>query len=401
MAKIKNKFIIFVILIIIWIISYGIFIKIFNDNIDRWSYVVLLNWQAKLNQNFISLNNKELIIVWDTVRTIWNSSLAVLEWWDGSVTRLWWDTLVEIKELDISDNLSNINIWFELFNWKTWSTVISFLWEGSYFKEYFRDSEAAVRGTIFNIDLNNDYLSVIDHNIKLITSSWELISIDENRPLDISSFKFISLEKFIQSFKDKDWEKLNLTFDLQLFNWLKNQIHNNLDELLKFKDFNIKDSLSHNENRAEIYNKLLEDYQKLNFIKPTDWELFITKLQLKDALIKVADDDNKEWLINSILFDFKDIISTKDYNSLETLLPMLVENKDIIWDINFEDYFNNWILPNEVKSKIANYFGNLKNFFWEKFNDVENIDIIDEVKNVNDKANEFIQEGLDDLFINE
>ena len=125
MTKIKNKFIIFIILIIIWIIWFWIFSSFYNKNVDRDSYVILLNWKAVLNNNILSLDEKEKLSIWDTIRTIWEDALAILEWWDWSVTRLWWDTSIEINELFVSNDLWKLNISFELINWKTWSNVIS------------------------------------------------------------------------------------------------------------------------------------------------------------------------------------------------------------------------------------------------------------------------------------
>jgi len=128
MQKIKNKFIIFIILIIVSIVWFWIINSFSDKKINRDSYVLLINWNATLNSVPLKKETRKLLTVWDTVRTIWNSALAVLEWWDGSVTRLWWNSSVKIDDLYLSDNLDTINISFELLKWKSWSTVISFLW---------------------------------------------------------------------------------------------------------------------------------------------------------------------------------------------------------------------------------------------------------------------------------
>ena len=126
MLKIKNKFIIFVISVLVSILTIGIF-TLFTNTVDRTSYAILLKWDAKYNENFLSIDEKQSLNQWDKLKTIWNNSMLVVEWWDWSITRLWWNTSIEIKNLDISDNLENINVWVELFSWKTWSNIVSFL----------------------------------------------------------------------------------------------------------------------------------------------------------------------------------------------------------------------------------------------------------------------------------
>lgn len=395
-SGIKNKFIIFVILIIIVIIWIWIFKSYVENNINRDSYVVLIKGQAMLNKNILQIDTREKLIIWDTIRTIWNNALAILEWGDGSVTRLWWNSSVKIDELSISNDLWKLNISFELLSWKSWSNVVSFLGEWSYFKEYFRDSEAAIRWTIFNVDLNNNYLYVIDHKLNLTTTDWKDIIVDQKKPLNLLDFNFISLEKFLQSFKDKWWASLNNKIDVEFFDWLKSQIQNNLDELLYINDIDYKEILSNSEDREELYNKLLEDYQQFNFVKPTDTALFETKLELKNALIKLANPVNKNILIENTLYDFRDIINLKDYTNIDNVLQILSENKDLLKDININEYIETKILPDEIKNLLFNKFSDLKNVLSEQFNIIKNNKI--DIWSIEKKANQVIQDGLNTLF---
>ena len=41
------------------------------------------------------------------------------------------------------------------------------------------DTEAAVRWTIFNLDLTKEYLYVVDHSVKLTNSEWEEYIVNE------------------------------------------------------------------------------------------------------------------------------------------------------------------------------------------------------------------------------
>ncbi len=186
MFKIKNKFIIFFIFIFLWIVLTSIITAFLNKKNNTDSYVVLIKWSATLNSELLKVDSKEKLSIWDTVRTIWENALAVLEWWDGSVTRIWWNSSVKVEELYVSSDIWTINIGFKLLSWKSWSNVVSFLWEDSYFKEYFRDSEAAARGTVFSLDLNNNYLQVIDHRVTINTLEKSVI-IDENKPFNINT----------------------------------------------------------------------------------------------------------------------------------------------------------------------------------------------------------------------
>lgn len=392
MFKIKNKFIIFIIILFLGVILALIFNSFFYKKINTNSYVVLIKWQATLNKELLEIDNKQKLNVWDTVRTIWKSALAVLEWWDGSVTRLWWDSSIKIDELHITNDLWQINIWFELLSWKSWSNVISFLWENSYFKEYFRDSEAAARWTIFNLDLNNDYLYVTDHKVTL-TSSGETIVVDENKPFNIKTLNFIALEKFIKELKDDAWESLNNKIDKEYFIWLKEQLNNEIIELNKFKETNIEPILKDQKAREELYNQLLTKYQKLNFVKSEDYELFKTKLELKDKLIKLADEKDKNILVENTLYDFKDALKKWEYTNLNAIITTLYNNKNIIWEIDFKEYFKWNIIPEELKNVLKNNLEGLKNIFWKTFTDWINIGI--DFNDIRDKWDSIIQGTLD------
>jgi hypothetical protein len=61
--------------------------------------------------------------------------------------------------------------------------------------------------------------------------------------------------------------------------------------------------------RKEIYNKILTEYQKFNFIKSSNSDLFKLKIELKDKLINLADTKNKDVLLSSLLVDFKDTVN--------------------------------------------------------------------------------------------
>ncbi|MDD2871924.1 MAG: FecR domain-containing protein [Candidatus Gracilibacteria bacterium] len=397
MLKIKNKFIIFIITIILGIVVGLIYNS--QDKKDLESYVVLMKGQAFLNDEQLKVQDRNKLAVGDMVKTVTNDSLAVLEWGDGSVTRLGGNSSIEINEMHISNDLTSMNISFNLLSGKTWSNVVSFFGEGSYFKENFRDTEAAVRGTIFDVDLNKDYLYVVDHKVQLTNGSGDVIEVTENNPINLQNFSFIGLERFIKSFKDVDWEQSNLSLDNQFVVALRSRLDKDIKNISKYRDLDINSYLNDSEKKQELYNELLSNYQKLNFVKSDDIEFFNAKLELKDKLLQLSDESNKSILVNSTLYDFKEMLDAKRYESTDLLLGILSKNSDKLNDIDLKSYFEKVSIPDEIKQKISDKFSNLNDFFMNTFDTFKSVNVgIDDIKNLNDKAKGLIHEGLDSLF---
>ena len=418
MLKIKNKFIIFIIALLVLIISFWILKSYFDYKSGNDSFALLINWEATINNGKLPLNTKTKLYLWDNIKTIGEDTFLVLEWWDGSMTRLWWNTSVKIEELYVSNNNWIINISFSLLNWKTWSNIVSFLWEWSHFKEFFRDNEAAVRWTIFNVDLDNNYLNVIDHKVTLTKIDWEKLVINENKILDISNFSFLSLEDFIKLFRNFDWEKSNKLIDKEIYAWLKEQLYKDLEDINKFKDIDLENIISNVNAKKDLYNELLQDYQKLNFIKSDDEKLFKTKLELKATLIKLANEENKNKLIENTLYDFKDLIYLEEFWNLDFILEILWDNKELLSKFNLKDYIDIEKIPDSIQNSIFNDLNIFQNTLWDnlpKINDAVN-DTADNTRNdifgdlntlwdnlpkindaVNDNLNNAIDSSLDDI----
>lgn len=396
MFNFKHKFIVSVIFITLFLLLSIFIYWYYKKNVDKNSYVFLVDWQARLNQNFLKVEDRKILHSWDVIKTIWNSSIAVLEWWDWSVTRLSWNATVNIDEAYVSGDLSKMNISFKLLSWKSWSNVISFFWDWSYFKEQFQTSEAAVRWTVFDLDLNNDYLYVVNHKIDLTNWSWEVLTINENEPYKLSDFSKIDLELFIKNIKDDVWESINDKYDKELLFALKQKLNENIKQLSKYKDINVTDYLWDEEKRIKMYNELLSDYQNLNIVSPDDWELFKLKLELKNKLIELADDKNKSLLVTSTLYDFKSLLESKIYNEVDLVLKMLSTNSKILSDIDMKKYFDGVSIPDDIKVKISENFWVLKDFFQKTFDWINGFRF-DDIKNLHDKASDVIQQWLNSL----
>jgi hypothetical protein len=384
----KYKFVIIILLLII--ITIFIWILNLKNNIDRNSYALLLKWSAIINNNILERDKRIKLKIGDIVRTVSNKALVVLEWWDGSVTRLWGNTTVKINNLYFSDDLDKVNISFELLNWKTWSTVISFLWKGSYFNETFNDSVAAVRWTIFDLDLSKNYLYVVNHQVEITNKKTnKKILIQEKKPFNIQTFNFIPLDIFIKSFKDKTWEALNYKIDKNLFNWLEKQIQKDLDNLIDISDLDINWILKNNKKKEELYLKVLKAYQQLNFVKSDNEELFKKKLELKNVLIKLSNNENKEYLLKNTFYDFNDIINKKEYWALNNLLVILNENSDLVNKLELDKAIDIKKIPKYIKSKLINIKSILINRIWK----IENTD----VKSILDSTDNLINKSIDSI----
>lgn len=403
MKKIKNKFIIFIFLLIILIV-FWIFLKSYiekNKKLD--SYVYTVEWITKINEKLIKDNLRLKLSIWDRLRTIWKNSIAVIEWWDWSVTRLWWDTFIEINELNINWDLSAINIKFELFSWKTWSNIVSVLSDGSNFTEKFWIVEAAVRWTIFDVDYDSKYLSVKDDRVSLDTWSWDLLIVKEGTIVDLKNFSFISLEDFKKIINDIDWEKwnqYNTIADNELFQVMKENLNENIGNLKELLNLNIdlETIYKDEKKRKEIYNKLFEQYQKINFLKPNNWELYKYKLEIKEKLLQVSDWKNKDILINSILYDFADILESQNFENLDLLLSIMDKHKKVLFNKVIDNYINIQEIPEKIKEKLINDFSDLNDFIKSWLNKIKDINLwIDDLKKLERNADSKVKEVLDSI----
>ena len=383
LKKINNKFIIWVVTLIILIIAVQINL---NNTIDRNSYVTLVNGAAYLNDIELDIDNREILSIWDTIKTWEEDSLVVIEWGDGSITRVWWESELKVKENMVANNLSKVQISFELIRWKTWSNVISFMWEESYFTEYYADSEAWVRGTIFEFNAEKGYIYVDKHEVNFINSKGEKQIIPEKKPFNISDFSFIEFQKFMEEFQDLLWKDINKKLDEQLFERLRQEllkINNTQDGLLRASK-NLLNKLEKNntsediddivsnlnvDEKNKLYEDLLEKYQKFNFIDPEDNELYAEKLLYKKALLTLWSEKNKKNLIDTTIYDLKDLVKTKDKPNLKPTLDLFTIDKNLIKDIDFSfmEELDFDFIPEGLKNEFENIM-NIQDF------------IVDEVK---------------------
>lgn len=327
MQKIERNFLIITIILISLIIWIAIHSAFFKREIDRNSYVELINGSALLNNNELQINKREKISAEDIITTSSEDALAIIEWWEWSVTRIWGNSKVKVSELYVSENKDKINISFELLDWKTWSNVVSFIPDDSFFIQRFMDAEAAVRGTIFNVDLVNKYIYVIENKVEVIKNTWESILVEETKPLDLRTFSFIKLEEFIKSIKDTAFESMNRVLDSEFYKKMQDSLEEKSQELIDYTTKTV-DYMTDLE-RNEFYLRLLASYQDVNFLwNDAREDLYEYKIKLKEKLIEYAPAKDKQILLEWYVEDFKDSINIKNNDLINWMLESFKRNKN-------------------------------------------------------------------------
>lgn len=396
-----NKFFIIISMFILVLFSIQFYFVSNSYKRDTNSYVILLEWRWSLNNwsknILLNLNKKEKLSSWDIVITL-NKSLAIIEWWDKSITRLWENSKIKVNKNYVWEDLSLINIDFELLWWKTWSNVVSIFASGSYFKQETKWTIAAVRWTVFEVNYDNDYIYVQKHEVNLTKSSWEIKNLPEWEASSIVNFSLkntlIKLDKtfqelnqkldkdyinqlrkdFIANIKSKTFLYINKNFDSKskiyymLLNWSsKNEIDNYINTL-------------DDKDKKEVLSYLNTFNQVLNFENWDDNYLYNIKLLTRDILVKnIKDDKYKQLLLKYSLYDLSDLkndLKDKTTMFLKENKSHLLELKEInIWELNL---LNKLLDIDKLPVNSSN--------------------LIDKFKDVEHKWNDLINKWLDSLF---
>jgi len=145
-----------------------------------------------------------------------------------------------------------------------------------------------VRGTVFDVDLTNDFIHVSDHQVTLTTPDGEIV-ITEGNVLELSDFSFVDITNFITSMEDATWKKLNEEFDQQYFTELKKELSLSLesknpflfilewvspkyrilyalDTSEKYEDVEKLITKLSESKKQKVYDAVLSKYQKMNFV---------------------------------------------------------------------------------------------------------------------------------------
>jgi hypothetical protein len=130
--------------------------------------------------------------------------------------------------------------------------------------------------------------------------------------LKLSDFSFISLEDFIKFFKDKVFFEINQKMDKEYLMKLALDLQKNLDRLIAATSRKVDDLTG--AEREKLYAELMSQYQQINFATSSvSEELFNLKISLKEKLIKLTPDSQKNSLLDTLSYDLKDIFNTKNF----------------------------------------------------------------------------------------
>ncbi len=115
-----------------------------------------------------------------------SASKATVTWPDRSITRLGENTRITIRKMEVSQNYETIRISYDIKRGKVWNTIIRSILGDSYFEARLpkNDIVAAVRGTVFEINLDAAYIHAVSHDTVLSDNSgknlallpWEMVS---------------------------------------------------------------------------------------------------------------------------------------------------------------------------------------------------------------------------------
>lgn len=365
MMNIKNKFIVFVVWIIFLIVLFQVFLSPTVAR-DTNSYLSLVKGQCLLNNEQIVEKQKYALKEGDAIETK-KDSIAVIEWGDGSITRISEDTQILLKKTVVSQDIWTIQLAFSLVKWKSWSKVTSLIAGDSYFKEYIDDLEAWVRGTEFEVNKEKWYLSVVDHEVQVTSTNWKTISVWENQALSLPSFSIIEIEKFVSEMKDVAWEEVNQQLDNDMIASLKKDYEKALESqiierlyalfsakhktLVAIKTQSDIDAVSKKieglseSDRLFLKEKVLTLYQSIHFAEVWS-DMYKDKVYFRKILLMLSNDsDEKDAITKSQWYDVQDMVQMKNFDFFNDVMGDMKLNTDSIknLNINIEWLFWSWV----------------------------------------------------------
>lgn len=406
------------------IIGFQFINSYFFQSSNLSSYATLKSGTALLNNTDLEQNKEYELESWDMIQT-WDQGLVIIAWWDGSLTRVWENSQLEIRVNDIAKNKSHISIAFHLFSWKTWSNVVSYISDTSSFTQSFDDIEAGVRGTVFDVDLSNNFLRVTDHEVVLRDQAGKIVSVQEWDILSIESFNLISIQDFLEAFEDIDWTKLNENEDIIYLTTLRDALESEIGKrnpfLFILEYFSPKYRLLYELDTAEdyetvqaqlekvklknyekIYTAVLEKYQKYNFVSSSQFEFYKRKVFYKRALVYLAPNDNeKQELLRTSLYDLQHILEVWWETGMKETLEFIQENKEILPEIDLS-FLEAWfeLIPEGLREAFGDNLSEITelipNFQETNFQDIGSAGK-EVLENVDDGIKGFLDENVGGL----
>lgn len=385
MKNFKNTFIPCIIFIIFLIIVFQVIRAHSYSWVNTYSYVTLMKWKATLNaQALVQWEDRELWMG-DKIITF-EESLAVIHWWDGSLTRMGENSEIFIQREEISKNKSFIDISFVLVSGKTWSQIVSFIGKDSSFSQSFDDIEAWVRGTVFDVDLSNNFIRVSDHEIELKNISGDTIRLAQWEVLNTKSLTLIEISEFLNTIEDAAWTELNKQFDAVYIAELTRRLSESieiqnpflfileyfspkyrllyeLDTALDFERVQKQLDRLKVKNYNKVYDAVFARYQDFNFVSADSYEFYKRKMFYKKALVFLADTaEQKEQFLRSSAYDLRDILNTWKNAGLAETLEFLSENKELLKNLDLSFLKSSFdFIPVGLREQFSENFRDITN----------------------------------------
>ncbi len=199
--------------VMFWISSYDYYKAIHTDDPIQPTFVVntgnatIIRWETAFD-----LTEKEELPLetGDAIETR-TKSQGMITWPDHSVTRLGENTRVVVSQMEVSQNYDSIKISMDLKRWKTWNNVVRTMLGDSYFETKLPKNNivAAVRGTVYEINLDGGYIHAVTHSMRLSDISGKSLSL---LPWELVSSENIWIRKG-KELLDTTWERINTRID--------------------------------------------------------------------------------------------------------------------------------------------------------------------------------------------
>ena len=176
-------------------------------------YLSVEKWQATIARWNIAIDmttpESYDLVEWDIIITR-DDSLAIIAWPDHSLTRLGANSRLTIERMRVADDYSHIELVAVLESGKAWSNIVRTLYPDSRieFRLPKSGTVAWVRGTIFEINLDANYIHSVDHSVTLSNTFGKLVTLMPGESVMASDiFKKITAEL------DTAWISLNTIKD--------------------------------------------------------------------------------------------------------------------------------------------------------------------------------------------
>lgn len=167
----------------------------------------IIRWDTAIDLS----TGESYVLEWADIVETEKESKATILWPDRSITRMGANTRIIIQKMEVSKNYDTIQVSYDIKRGKVWNTVIRLLVGDSYFDVHLPKESiiAGVRGTTFEVNLDNLYIHAVDHTTHLTDKSGKSIDL---LPGQLVSSENIWLQRG-REWIDTTWQDWNTVSD--------------------------------------------------------------------------------------------------------------------------------------------------------------------------------------------